>query len=311
MKKVSVIIPFFNRKDFLEEAINSVLSQSFQDWELLLIDDGSTDGATEIAQAYALKDERISFFRRPENMPKGAPSCRNIGIDNAKGKYVLFLDSDDLLLPFCLEQRIKATEKFPGFDGWIFQMVKLENEQITYTDTENLENLEKWNTLKTDPLIQFLNIDSPWHTSGGLWTTDVLRQKNIRFDSNLAVWQDVDFHIQILTANLNLKILLDTFKPDIIYRIHGHTISQKAYPPHYRKSQIYFFDKWLQNLSPAYSRILKLSFERYFNTLLSKKDLTTLLTLFRLKSNILNPGRKLRILLHIFPAFFKKLSAKF
>ncbi len=330
MTAISVIIPFFNRKNLLEQAIISVLKQSYNNWQLLLVDDGSTDGASKLAKYYASSDRRIIYFKRPSDLPKGAPTCRNIGIEKAQGKYLMFLDSDDLLLPYCLEQRLEATEKYPEYDGWIFQIAKMENEQLRMkneklrVDNEQLkmknEELEKfkteslelrvWNTVKTDPVIQFLQIDSPWHTSGGLWRTSKLRRSNIRFDPRLAVWQDVDFHLQVLTKKLKLKTLLNDYPPDIIYRIHSTTISQKSYPRYYRKSQIYFFEKWSGQLDSKYKPYIYKSFEIFFNKLLSKNDLLTFVTLLKIKSPLLTREKKLRIFRRLLYAAFKKVYNK-
>lgn len=92
---VSIVIPTYNSEEYISKAIESVIEQEFQDWELLIIDDGSTDKTKEIVKVKYLRDPNIHFIKRPDYKTKGANSCRNIGIENAKGKYVAFLDSDD------------------------------------------------------------------------------------------------------------------------------------------------------------------------------------------------------------------------
>ena len=93
--KVSVIIPVYNSGPYLSRCIDSVLEQSFSDFELLLIDDGSTDGSDKLCDAYAEKDCRIHVFHKKNG---GASSARNVGLDNAKGEWVTFIDSDDYVL---------------------------------------------------------------------------------------------------------------------------------------------------------------------------------------------------------------------
>ena len=90
--KISVIVPVYNTAQFLPHCIESILSQSFTDFELLLIDDGSTDGSGKICDAYAEKDNRIRVFHKENG---GVSSAGNLGLDNARGEWVTFVDSDD------------------------------------------------------------------------------------------------------------------------------------------------------------------------------------------------------------------------
>lgn len=99
----SIIIPTFQRAHLLERAILSVLAQRFKDWELFILDDGSTDSTEDLVQVWGEKDSRIKFFKRPSSRSKGPSTCRNIGMEHAQGTYVAFLDSDDEWLPQRLE----------------------------------------------------------------------------------------------------------------------------------------------------------------------------------------------------------------
>ena len=107
---VSVIMPTHNDVKYLTRAIDSVISQSFKDWELLVVDDGSTDDTPTVIAEYAKKDSRIRPFRIEK--ASGSPTKpRNIGIENATGRYIAFLDSDDLWLPTKLEHQMALFEK--------------------------------------------------------------------------------------------------------------------------------------------------------------------------------------------------------
>ncbi len=108
MPLFSIIMPIYNRQDYLKRSISSVISQSFYDWELLLVDDGSTDSSYEVCQNYAKADCRIRLFRQ-ENAGPG--SARNRGIEEAAGDYILFLDSDDWYEDDCLEACSKEIEE--------------------------------------------------------------------------------------------------------------------------------------------------------------------------------------------------------
>lgn len=107
---ISIITPCYNAEVFLPLTINSVLNQTFQDWELLVVDDCSTDCSAKIVNEYVKKDRRIKYYKT--SYPSGSPALpRNIGIENAKGDYISFLDADDLWLPDKLEKQKKILEQ--------------------------------------------------------------------------------------------------------------------------------------------------------------------------------------------------------
>lgn len=101
---ISIITPNYNCARFIAQTIESVLAQTYTNWEMLIVDDCSTDGSYEIAQEYAEKDSRIKVFRNEKN--SGAAISRNRAIEASSGEYVAFLDSDDLWLPEKLEKQI-------------------------------------------------------------------------------------------------------------------------------------------------------------------------------------------------------------
>lgn len=106
---VSAIIPTYNRAHLVGRAIKSVLNQTYQDFELIVVDDCSTDSTEIVVKKFQGKDKRIKYFRHMEN--KGGCVARNNGIRNSKGKYIAFLDSDDEWLPAKLEKQLEVFEK--------------------------------------------------------------------------------------------------------------------------------------------------------------------------------------------------------
>ena len=102
---VSVIMPVYNAENFVADAIKSVQAQTFSDWQLLVCDDGSTDKSLKVVQSLAEVDDRIIVLRN--NGPKGAPGARNTCLSKAQGRYIAFLDSDDLWLPQKLESQLR------------------------------------------------------------------------------------------------------------------------------------------------------------------------------------------------------------
>lgn len=109
LKMVSIVTPCYNASLFIAQTIQSVLSQTYSDWELLIVDDCSKDNSADIIQKYVEKDNRIKYLKTEKT--SGSPvSPRNIGIEKAKGRYIAFLDSDDVWLPDKLEQQLKLFE---------------------------------------------------------------------------------------------------------------------------------------------------------------------------------------------------------
>jgi len=113
-KTVSIVTPFLDGQRFFEEAIQSILSQTFEGWEVLLIDDGSTDESTAYARRLAEEQpERIRYFEHPGHINRGMPASRNLGIAKARGKYLAFLDVDDVWLPEKLARQTAVLDEHP------------------------------------------------------------------------------------------------------------------------------------------------------------------------------------------------------
>jgi glycosyltransferase involved in cell wall biosynthesis len=113
---VSVIVIFFNAKkeNFFEEAIDSILAQTYDNWELLLADDGSTDESSAIAQQYVHKyPEKVRYLEHPGHLNRGMSATRNLGVCHAQGQYIAFLDADDVWLPHKLADQIPLLEAHP------------------------------------------------------------------------------------------------------------------------------------------------------------------------------------------------------
>ena len=112
--KVSVVMIFLNEEKYLQSAITSVLEQTFSDWEILLVDDGSTDESTAIAKCFASKyPNQIHYLEHDQHQNRGMSASRNLGIQNATGKYLGFLDADDLWLPKKLAEQVAILEEHP------------------------------------------------------------------------------------------------------------------------------------------------------------------------------------------------------
>ncbi len=104
MAEVSIIVPVYNCDKWLKECVDSIIAQSYNDWELILVDDGSTDSSPAICDNYAGKDSRIRCIHQVNG---GVSAARNVGLDNTNSQYVMFVDGDDMLMPDAIETLMK------------------------------------------------------------------------------------------------------------------------------------------------------------------------------------------------------------
>jgi glycosyltransferase involved in cell wall biosynthesis len=112
--RVSIVTPFLNAGAFLEPAIESVLAQTFDRWELLLVDDGSTDGSGAVARRFAAAlPDKVKYLAHPHGENRGASASRNLGIEHAAGEYLAFLDADDVYLPHKLAEQVRILDEAP------------------------------------------------------------------------------------------------------------------------------------------------------------------------------------------------------
>lgn len=200
--KVSVIIPTYNCARYLPEAINSVLNQTYQDLEIIVVDDGSTDNTRTITGEYIDKfSEKIRYFYQ-EN--KGPGAARNIGIQQAKGEYICFLDADDLILSGSINKRINFFEKnreltmvFSDFT-LNFDSSEIINANLRKNNFLNLLNgsIESKNNneiiLNSKFLIDFFKRNMPVWT-GTVMIKKIAIEKIGAFKENMRISEDLDF----------------------------------------------------------------------------------------------------------------------
>jgi glycosyltransferase involved in cell wall biosynthesis len=190
---ISIIIPHFERVELLRETLRSIENQSSSQWEVIIVDDGSRPETYN--SVTALGNNRVHALQR-NGGEKGPSCCRNLGIFASKGEYILFLDSDDLLAPHCIEQRLRHAAISPNADFWVFPVEIFR--QIP-GDTR-----EPWNDMRKgkfiDPLRRFLVSDPPWCVSSTLWKRETLRKLG-GFNERVMYGDDADLHTRALLAN--------------------------------------------------------------------------------------------------------------
>jgi glycosyltransferase involved in cell wall biosynthesis len=105
---ISIIIPTYNRANVLEQTLDSVQSQTYTNWECIVVDDGSTDATDKMLAEYCRHDSRFQYYKRPKESPKGGNACRNLGFELSKGIFIKWLDSDDVLSDGLLLSQVNA-----------------------------------------------------------------------------------------------------------------------------------------------------------------------------------------------------------
>ena len=136
---VSIIVPVYNVKPYLNRCVDSLLGQSYQNMELLLVDDGSTDGSETLCDEYAAQDARVRVLHKKNG---GLSDARNAGVDAAKGEYLSFVDGDDWVSPYYIENLYRALEQAGAdFSASCFEEV-FEGQPVQSVPTERLEAFE-------------------------------------------------------------------------------------------------------------------------------------------------------------------------
>lgn len=217
--QISVIIPVYNSGALVDETIQSVINQTFTDWELLLIDDGSDDQSIQIVRQYAKKDSRI-FLSQRNRMPKGPSTCRNLGLEMARSPFIVFLDADDLFANTALEQRLQMMKSKPDHDFMVFKAETFHN---TPGDTGVISNI--YPQAGSSYLHLFLYGLNPWQTQCPIWKREFL-QKLEGWDEKLKRITDPDLHSRaILSEQVKFSVVKD-LDPDCFYRTNHNPLTR-------------------------------------------------------------------------------------
>jgi len=189
---LTIIIPLKDRLSLLKETINAIKSQSSKKWQTYLIDDGSNEETMCFLEDLTISDNRFHLFIR-KNGYSGPNACRNLGVRNSNTKYILFLDSDDILAPHAISRRIKAMENNNDLDFSLFST------RVFYTNiNETFPWFEDWNG--TSELDRLLKMDWPINISSPTWNRKFLLNAGL-FDETLISWDDWEMHTRILIGN--------------------------------------------------------------------------------------------------------------
>lgn len=196
---LSIIIPVYNTEKTLYRCIDSIINQSYRDWELLLIDDGSTDYSATICDNYTLQDKRIKVFHKSN---EGVSAARNVGLKHAKGEWITFVDSDDYVKRDYLKNLLSHTSVTVDLVV-SYAEVHDENGFKVERYPSKLVTNENFDTI-------FIENDMNWHTSpwSKLYKRKIIEENHLRFCKGMHIGEDAVFLFPICFALIGFIYLM-------------------------------------------------------------------------------------------------------
>lgn len=205
MPKISIIVPVYNVEEYLNRCIDSILNQTFQDFELILVNDGSTDNSGQICDNYAIRDKRIRVIHKENG---GVSLARNKGLDIARGKYVQFIDSDDYIEKDMLDKVYNTMLKENS--DIIFWGFKLYTNDMKFTKKHVYHGEDTLNKDKNLNLINLYKKDLFGYICCKLFKLEIIKKYNIRFKEKMSFLEDEEFTCQYCRYIENICILDDS-----------------------------------------------------------------------------------------------------
>jgi len=278
--KISVYITSYNQKEFLKEAIDSVLAQTIQPYEIVIIDDASTDGSQDLIEEYCIKEPNIISYFNKEN--KGITKTRNIALSLVKGDLITWLDGDDVYLPDKLKTQ--------------YQLIQQTNADLVYTNfyisEDQIDSIKRVWCSDISKIPQNNNIlkevlcrDFP---RNALFRYEMITKELLNdtggYDEKLDIYEDFEYRIR-LTTKANTAFSMKALS---IYRLHGEGLSNKEKSIHL--SCLNYINekhkKLILNFSPKEQEKINGSIERYLSNFKDKKVTANNTLIFKIKRRL-------------------------
>lgn len=209
---ISILIPNYNKAPYLKETLDSIVNQTYTNWECIIVDDHSTDNSWEILTEYAKRDPRFRLFNRPTYLPKGGNFCRNYAFEQSTGDFIQWFDSDDIMHPKLLFNRISK------LDGTEYDFV-LGNGLRFSKMPHDSETVFSPLFYKGHFLESFLELDPAWLTPSGMFKKIFLDLNKIYWHESINVLQDVLYNLEVFSKSKKFLILKG--EPDWHWRNHA------------------------------------------------------------------------------------------
>lgn len=189
----SIIMPAYNSGRFIDKSIESVLRQTYQDFELIVINDGSKDNTQNVVESYINTDKRIKLINIENN---GVSNARNIGIKNSVGEYISFLDSDDFYDSVFLEKMYHCIKKYPKNDFFYAFSYHVDTDGKAKKASRNIIE-GKWDAF----LSHGVDLRIPFHISAIMIKKQLIDEYDIKFDTDVSISEDIGFYMKVLTVS--------------------------------------------------------------------------------------------------------------
>jgi len=292
---VSILIPNYNKAKYIRETLDSIIAQTYTNWECIIIDDQSTDNSWEILQEYAAKDSRFQIHKRPAHLLKGGNACRNYAFELSKGDYIQWFDSDDLMFLNSLQNRLEAITQgdydFIVYNGILWN--GLDSNALLVSDWKGGNVYEA-----------FLNFEPIWLTQSTMINKRIIDKYNLKWDENVPFYQDVLYNLELLS--LTKKYAITNEVDWVWYVTNGNGLGNRTkkintYVENFNLCNSFYL--CVKNNKDVYLILKNFCFERIYRLIKSNnreiKDLSPLLAyldFFIVKNISLNILERLHIL---------------
>ena len=199
---VSIIIPVFNRVDLLLETLESIKNQAYQNWECIIVDDGSTDNTYDVMEKFASKDKRFRIYKRPDKYLPGANGARNYGLDLSKGDFIQWFDSDDIMNTDFLSAKVDAFQTHPETQSVVSRFTFFDGSRIS-------PNQLGFRKVFPEFYENMIAVKIPVWTSSVMFRRKFLIAIGERFDESLKRLQDYEFFSRIFIKYPHKVFLLN------------------------------------------------------------------------------------------------------
>lgn len=232
---ISVIMPVYNTEKYIREAIESILNQTYNKFELLIVDDKSTDKSYDIALEYQNKDKRVKVLKNQKE--KGISGAVNTGIEISKGEYITRMDSDDRSLPTRLEKQYKFLQENKNYNACSVNLYYIDKKgkKISEKISKKYESPYEWLIISFDPI----------PNAPILYSSKIIKEKNIRFSNKYKTAEDYDFLKDYLYNGGKITLIDEALYE---YRFHETSITINNYSTTYKNS-LEIIDSYIKSIS--------------------------------------------------------------
>lgn len=242
---ISIVIPIYNAEKYLEQCLNSIKNQTYKNFEVIMVNDGSKDESETICKRFSEDDSRFRYFTKSNG---GVSSARNLGLDNVKGDFITFIDSDDWIAEKHLELLINSIKK-TNSDIVVSCYKEFDNIDTYYTivytkQEKNLLNFEKMNRddfLTIFPKLMSINVCFN-NAVAKLFRKELVN--NLRFDTSIKYGEDLDFYFSLY---LNVESVSYVDELTYVYRIHGDSTTSN-FNQEYAEQELSIFKKMFKKI---------------------------------------------------------------